>query len=60
MPRDLPGWGYLSERQREQLQQMPPAEFLPKYKQMIEDYYRRLSRPSGEEDSPPGDSGSTE
>ncbi len=56
----LPGWGDLQERQREQLLQLPPEEFLPKYKEMIEDYYRRLSQPSGEEDSPPGDSSSAE
>jgi hypothetical protein len=44
----LPAWGELSPHQREQMLQLPPEDFLPKYQEMIEDYYRRLSEPPAE------------
>ena len=44
----LPGWGQLSPHEREQMLQLPPEDFLPKYQEMIEDYYRRLSQPPAE------------
>jgi hypothetical protein len=53
-------WGKLQEQERQRLLQAFPEVFLPKYKEMIEDYYRRLSRGAGEEDTSPGDGGSTE
>ena len=36
-------WGELPERQREQMLESPPEEFLPKYELLIEEYFRRLS-----------------
>ncbi len=36
-------WGHLPERLRRQLQSSGAIEFLPKYRQLIEDYYQRLS-----------------
>lgn len=36
-------WGQLPARQREQMIQSSPEEFLPKYELLIEEYYRRLS-----------------
>jgi hypothetical protein len=52
MLESLPDWGRLSARQREQMLQLPAEEFLPKYQEMIEDYYRRLSQPP-DEGAPP-------
>ncbi len=48
-------WGKLPDRERARVQQIPPDEFLPKYQEMIEDYYRRLSRQPGEDESPADD-----
>jgi len=36
-------WGELPEREREQMLESPPEEFLPKYELLIEEYFRRLS-----------------
>ncbi len=36
-------WGELPERVRQQMLQLPDEEFPPKYEQLIEDYFRRLS-----------------
>jgi hypothetical protein len=36
-------WGHLPERLRQQMQSADAIEFLPQYRQLIEDYYRRLS-----------------
>jgi len=36
-------WGELPQREREQMLQLPVEEFLPKYEQLIEEYFRRLS-----------------
>ena len=36
-------WGHLPERLRQQMQNADAIEFLPQYRQLIEDYYRRLS-----------------
>jgi len=36
-------WGELPQRDREQMLQSPPEEFLPKYELMIEQYFRRLT-----------------
>ena len=36
-------WGELPQRQREQMLEPPVEEFLPKYEQQIEEYFRRLS-----------------
>lgn len=36
-------WGHLPERQREQMLQTTPEQFLPQYELMIERYYRRLA-----------------
>ncbi|MFW5693153.1 MAG: hypothetical protein ACOCWL_02960, partial [Thermoguttaceae bacterium] len=36
-------WNRLPERQREQLLQLAPEQFLPKYQSEIEQYFRRLS-----------------
>ncbi len=36
-------WGELPQRQREQMLQSPPEQFLPKYRRLIEEYFRRLS-----------------
>ncbi|GAB6165527.1 hypothetical protein JCM19992_15270 [Thermostilla marina] len=36
-------WGELPERERRRLIQLPPETFLPKYRGMIENYFRRLS-----------------
>lgn len=36
-------WGELPQRDREQMLQFPPEEFLPKYELMIEQYFRRLT-----------------
>jgi len=40
-------WGEMPPKAREQLLQATPAEqFLPKYREMIETYFRRLAEPS--------------
>jgi hypothetical protein len=36
-------WGHLPERYRRQVQNVDAVEFLPAYRTLIEDYYRRLS-----------------
>ncbi|MHB8862676.1 MAG: coiled-coil domain-containing protein [Pirellulaceae bacterium] len=36
-------WGHLPERYRRQIQNAGDVEFLPPYRKLIEDYYRRLS-----------------
>jgi hypothetical protein len=36
-------WGELPPQVREQILQAPAEEFVPKYEQLIEDYYRQLS-----------------
>ena len=36
-------WGQLPVRDRNQLLQSAPDEFLPKYELLIEQYYRRLA-----------------
>jgi hypothetical protein len=36
-------WGQLPDRLRDQVQQAPPEEFLPAYRELIEAYYRRLA-----------------
>jgi len=36
-------WGELPDRQREQMLQSPPEEFLPAYEWLIEAYFRRLA-----------------
>ncbi len=36
-------WGHLPERLRRQMQSAGAVEFLPKYRELIEDYYRRLA-----------------
>ncbi len=36
-------WGHLPERYRRQVQNAGAVEFLPQYRTLIEDYYRRLS-----------------
>jgi len=40
-------WGQLPERQREQMLQSYEEQFLPKYEQMIADYFRSLSEENG-------------
>lgn len=40
-------WNQLPERQREQLLQLAPEQFLPKYESLIEQYFRRLSQDQG-------------
>jgi hypothetical protein len=40
-------WGQLPERQREQMLQLPVEEFLPKYQQLIEEYFKRLAEEQG-------------
>ncbi|MEE8451709.1 MAG: hypothetical protein V3R99_07330 [Thermoguttaceae bacterium] len=42
-------WGELPQRDREQMLQSPPEEFLPKYELMIEQYFRRLTEGKGQE-----------
>ncbi len=42
-------WGELPERERNQMLQLPPEEFLPKYETMIEDYYKRLAEERGKD-----------
>ena len=37
-------WGELPQRDREQMLQYPVEQFLPEYEQLIEEYYKRLSR----------------
>ena len=37
-------WGELPQRDREQMLQYPVEQFLPEYEQMIEEYYKHLSR----------------
>lgn len=37
-------WGSLPQRQRQQLLQLPMEEFLPKYEQLIIEYFKRLSQ----------------
>jgi hypothetical protein len=41
-------WGHLPEKLRDQMQASLSEEFLPKYQQLIEDYYRRLAEESRE------------
>ncbi len=36
-------WGQLPERMRRQMQDAATIEFLPQFRQLIEDYYRRLA-----------------
>jgi hypothetical protein len=36
-------WGHLPDRARQQMQNASVEDFLPKYQQVIEDYYRRLA-----------------
>jgi hypothetical protein len=36
-------WGVLPQHAREQMLQLPPEEFTPKYELQIEDYFRRLA-----------------
>jgi hypothetical protein len=36
-------WGQLPAREREQMLQSPPEQFLPKYELLLEKYYKRLS-----------------
>ena len=36
-------WGNLPQREREQMMQAPPDEFLPKYELLIENFYKRLA-----------------
>lgn len=36
-------WGHLPERLRGQMQSVEAVEFLPSYRELIEDYYRRLA-----------------
>ena len=36
-------WGHLPERIRRQMQSAGAVEFLPKYRKLIEDYYKRLA-----------------
>jgi hypothetical protein len=36
-------WGHLPERLRQQMQNAQGIEFLPQYRQLIEDYFRRLA-----------------
>jgi len=36
-------WGHLPERFRNQVQNVEAIEFLPEYRRLIEDYYRRLA-----------------
>lgn len=46
-------WGELPARQRQEMLQLPVEQFLPEYEQLIEDYFRRLSREKGDgSDSP--------
>lgn len=40
-------WGSLPERERQQLLQLPMEEFLPKYEQLIIEYFRRLTQEQG-------------
>ncbi|KKK95447.1 hypothetical protein LCGC14_2672730, partial [marine sediment metagenome] len=41
-------WGELPQRDREQMLQSPPEEFLPKYELLIEQYFRRLTEGNDE------------
>jgi hypothetical protein len=36
-------WGHLPDRARQELQNVSAEEFLPKYREVIEDYFRRLA-----------------
>lgn len=45
-------WGELPPRDREQMIQSPPEEFLPKYELLIEAYFRRLTEQK--QDTPAG------
>jgi len=36
-------WGNLPQRERMQMEQKPPEQFLPKYDLLIEEYFRRLA-----------------
>ena len=36
-------WGHLPDRARQEMQNATVEDFLPKYQQAIEDYYRRLA-----------------
>jgi hypothetical protein len=40
-------WGHLPERYRRQMQNAGEVEFLPEYRKLIEDYYRRLAEDRG-------------
>jgi hypothetical protein len=40
-------WGHLPERYRRQMRSAEAIEFLPRYRQLIEDYYRRLASDRG-------------
>jgi len=40
-------WGTLPQHERQQVRQMPAEEFLPKYRPLIEEYFRRLSEEKG-------------
>jgi hypothetical protein len=41
-------WGHLPERYRRQMQNAGNVEFLPQYRKLIEDYYRRLAEDRGD------------
>jgi hypothetical protein len=47
-------WGHLPERERQQMLQSFSDEFLPKYQQEIEQYYRRLSEEKDSAGTPTG------
>ena len=40
-------WGHLPERFRRQMRSAEAVEFLPKYRKLIEDYYKRLAEDRG-------------
>ncbi len=40
-------WGHLPQRLRRQMQSAGAIEFLPKYRKLIEDYYKRLAEDRG-------------
>ncbi|MFZ5829160.1 MAG: hypothetical protein ACOY3P_03695 [Planctomycetota bacterium] len=41
-------WGELPDREREELLQLPAESFPPVYREMIEEYFRRLAQPDAE------------
>lgn len=45
-------WGHLPERYRRHVQNVGDVEFLPQYRKLIEDYYRRLSEEHNERRTP--------